>query len=317
MTPSAKLVDLGGPVNVVDYGGEGPTTVLVHGLGGSIVNWRDLAPRLTGSARVLAVDLAGFGRTRPAGRSTTVSANQRLLDRFLVEVAGTPALLVGNSMGGLISMLEATAQPAHVAGLVLIDPALPRARGARIDRTVAKAFAAYAIPGLGERLLARRRATLGPEGLVRETLALCCVDPGRVSPELVAESVELVRERMAFARADAAYIRAARSVLRVLGQRGRYATMVARIEVPTLLMHGRHDRLVPVESARATAAVRPDWTYVEFDDLGHVPQIEAPKQTADAILSWLAGPGAPAAAAASAATSTASTSTAASAAPAS
>ncbi|MDQ6650659.1 MAG: alpha/beta hydrolase [Actinomycetota bacterium] len=300
MTANAVQVDLGGPVNVIDYGGEGPTVVLVHGLGGSIVNWRDVAPRLAERARVHAVDLAGFGRTRPAGRSTTVGANQRLLDRFLVEVVGTPALLVGNSMGGLISLLETAAHPERVAGLVLIDPALPRARGAKLDRTVAKAFAAYAIPGLGERLLARRRATLGPEGLVRETLALCCVDPSRVSPELVAESVALVRERMSFARADVAYIRAARSILRVLGKRARYFGMIAEVEVPTLLLHGRHDRLVPVQSARAVARIRPDWTYVEFDDLGHVPQIEDPRRTAAAILEWLAGPGASAAAAATA-----------------
>ncbi|MGH2725225.1 MAG: alpha/beta fold hydrolase [Actinomycetota bacterium] len=84
--------------------------VLMHGLGGSHLNWMRLGPRLAERARVYAPDMAGFGRTPPAARSTSVWANQRLLDRFLEVVTGAPAILVGNSMGGMISILEAAAR---------------------------------------------------------------------------------------------------------------------------------------------------------------------------------------------------------------
>jgi pimeloyl-ACP methyl ester carboxylesterase len=57
--------------------------VLVHGLGGSHVNWMRVGPLLAERARVLAPDMAGFGMTPPAGRGTSVQANARLLDRFV------------------------------------------------------------------------------------------------------------------------------------------------------------------------------------------------------------------------------------------
>src|SRR5439155_876425 len=83
--------------------GTGPTLVLVHGLGGSHVNWMAVAPALARDARVLAVDLAGFGRTPLGERSADVHANRILLDRFLEAVAAGPVVLVGNSMGGLVA----------------------------------------------------------------------------------------------------------------------------------------------------------------------------------------------------------------------
>ena len=97
-----RTVDLDGPVNVADFGGSGPPMVLVHGLGGSHLDWMDTGPRLAERAHVLAPDLIGHGRTPLEGRSASVSSNVELLDRFIVEVAGSPAVVVGNSMGGLI-----------------------------------------------------------------------------------------------------------------------------------------------------------------------------------------------------------------------
>src|SRR5438876_7924663 len=97
----------GGPVHLADFGGTGPTMILVHGLGGSHANWLAVGPGLAAHARVLAPDLPGFGRTPLAGRSARVRANVELLDRLLDAVAEDPAVLVGNSMGGLIAMMEA------------------------------------------------------------------------------------------------------------------------------------------------------------------------------------------------------------------
>jgi pimeloyl-ACP methyl ester carboxylesterase len=68
----SRWVDLDGPVHYVDHGGpeHGPLLVCVHGLGGSLVNWLAIAPLLTSTCRVIAIDLAGFGHTRSGARST-------------------------------------------------------------------------------------------------------------------------------------------------------------------------------------------------------------------------------------------------------
>src|SRR5512144_2702302 len=121
------VVDLDGPVHYADFGGSGRPIVLVHGLGGSHLNWLPVAPRLAAHGRVLAVDLLGHGRTRSLGRSARLGANRRMLARFIEAVAREPAVLMGNSMGGYLSLAVAADQPAKVASLVLVDPAVPTA----------------------------------------------------------------------------------------------------------------------------------------------------------------------------------------------
>ena len=125
---------------------------------------------------MLAPDLAGFGRTPLAGRSSGVGANRALLDRFLGASCAEPAVLVGNSMGGLIALMEASLRPDKVAALVLVGPAQPRPLLAAVDWMVVATFAAYAMPLVGESFVRWRARLLGPEGVVRQTLALCCVD---------------------------------------------------------------------------------------------------------------------------------------------
>jgi pimeloyl-ACP methyl ester carboxylesterase len=218
-----------------------------------------------------------------------------LLDRFVREVAGAPAILVGNSMGGMVSIMEAVANPDAVAGLVLIDPVLPLVGGVRPERLVATMFMLYAVPGIGERYLARRRAAVAPRELVRQVLELCCVDPTRVPQELVAASVALAEERVAVPGLDAAFLSAARSLLRVSARRGRYWAAMRKVRSPVLLIHGEQDRLVSVHSAREAAARNPDWRFEVLADVGHVPQLEVPDAVAELMLDWLGSEGAPAA----------------------
>src|ERR1041384_8559143 len=175
----ARTIDVDGPAYVLDYAGPagGPTFVLVHGLGGSHVNWMALAPLLAQRGRVLVPDLPGFGRTPPEGRAASVRANRAFVSKLIQQEAGTAAVLVGNSMGGLISIVQAADEPEAVAGLVLIDPAIPRRRIDAVDATVARLFATYLVPRVGEAFIERRPASMGPERLAEETLKMCTVDP--------------------------------------------------------------------------------------------------------------------------------------------
>lgn len=281
--------DVGGAVHYVDYGGpaDGPLLVLVHGLGGSLLNWAAVAPELARSCRVLALDLAGFGRTRGGERSTSVQANQQLLHRFLTEVAGVPVVLVGNSMGGLITVLQAAEHPETVAAAVLIDPALPVSPRIRPHPLVAAVFAAYALPAVGRAVVRSQRRLRSPEATALALLRLCCVDPSRVPPEVVAQHVALARERHEQPDTDAELLVAARSLLWVLGRRRRYAELMRKIQVPVLLLHGGKDRLVPLAAAKHAAARNPSWRFGVARDVGHVPQLEAPEWTVAQIRDWL------------------------------
>jgi pimeloyl-ACP methyl ester carboxylesterase len=286
---NSRTVELGGPVHYVDYGGNagGPVVVLVHGLGGSHLNWDLLAPLLTDRARVIALDLPGFGRSEPGGRTASVPANVAVLGRFLDEVVRAPAVLVGNSMGGMISILTAAERRNSVRGLVLLDPAIPGPRKA-LDPLAAATFAAYAVPLLGERFMRRNRTRKDAVTRVRETLVLCGVDPKAVPPELIERSVTLLDERKDVQGMDRAFLAAARSLLRILADSRRYRRAMAGIDVPVLLVHGDRDRLVQVTAAREAASTHPRWRYVELADVGHVPQLQVPARVAKEILGWLA-----------------------------
>ena len=285
----SRIVDLDGPVHYLDFGGpeDGPAVVLVHGLGGSHLNWDLFAPLLNEHARVYALDLPGFGRSEPGARKASVSANADALARFLTEVVGEPAVLIGNSMGGMLSILATGERPEAVTGLVLLDPAIPGPRRA-LDPLVALMFAIYAVPFVGERFLRMRRTRQSEVVRVREMLTLVGVDPDTVPPEVIDRSVTLLQEREDVEGMDRAFLAAARSLLRVLVDPRRYRTAMASIRVPVLLVHGDRDRLIPVAAARDIARRHPSWRYLELADVGHVPQLQVPEKLAKAVLSWLA-----------------------------
>jgi pimeloyl-ACP methyl ester carboxylesterase len=261
--------------------------VLVHGLGGSHADWLPAGPGLAASARVLALDLAGFGRTPLAGRSARVRANQRLLGQFLDQIVGEPAVLVGNSMGGMITLLETVDHPERVAALVLVDPATPRPRGTRFDREAALVFAAYAVPGLGGRLLARRRARAGGDSAVSDLLGVCGAEPEAALLEAATAPSSGTQGHSAFAWPDAAFLQAIRSLVTTLVRPGRYMALIREVDVPTLVVHGAADRLVPLAAVQAVTRARPEWTLRVLDGLGHVPQLEAPRRFVEVVTAWL------------------------------
>lgn len=290
LTEVSRWVDLDGDVHYLDYGGprSGPQLVLVHGLGGSAVNWAAVAPALAKRCRVVAPDLAGFGRTRSSGRSTSVAHNAKLLRRFIEEVlGGGPVVLVGNSMGGLISLMVAGRHPELVKGLVVVDPAMPVGITARPHPAVVAMFATMALPAAGRMIMERRRGQQSAEEAAMEVLRLCTVDVSRVPEDVVALHAELVHEQKEYPDIDAELIRAARSLLWVIGRNGEYYRMLRRIQAPVLLLHGDKDRLVPIAAARRAAKTFPEWRFEVAHDVGHVPQLEVPDWTLRQILDWL------------------------------
>jgi pimeloyl-ACP methyl ester carboxylesterase len=298
--------DLHGPVHWVEFsppatsrtagqeehrGDSRPPIVFVHGLGGSHLNWCLLGPELAATRRAVALDLYGFGLTPGTRRNATVQANTRLLDRFITEVIGTPVVLVGNSMGGMISVLETVANPSAIAGVALIDPALPLPLR-KPDWPVTMQFLLYALPVLGELFVAKLLSRASPDTAVQRTLQLCFADPSRADPQMTKAEVALTTRRHPATPAEASaharvFLAAVRSLLLVLQRRRRYAAMMAGIGVPVLLIGGAADRLVPVAAVRQAAGRNPRWDSVILPGVGHTPHLEVPAAVAAAIRDWL------------------------------
>jgi pimeloyl-ACP methyl ester carboxylesterase len=260
-----------------------PPLVFVHGLGGSHLNWCLIGPHV--GRRAVALDLHGFGLTPGTRHTATVQGNAGLLDRFVREVTGTPVILAGNSMGGLISILQTTNAPETVSGLVLIDPALPPPREVP-DRQVAGRFLLYAMPGLGELYFSRVLSRQAPEVAVQRVFELCFADPARIDPAMLSASIALARTRQRTQDPEA-FLAASRSLMRVVGRRRRYRDMMASIRVPVLLIGGDADRLVPVASMRQAGARNPRWETVILPRVGHTPQLEVPDLVAGTLRDWL------------------------------
>jgi pimeloyl-ACP methyl ester carboxylesterase len=281
-------VDIKAPVYYLDFdaAGAGPRMVYVHGLGGSHINWLGLGPLMGAYVRGTAVDLPGFGMTPAAGRRTTVRANALVLKQFLREVVGEQVILVGNSMGGFISMIVAAEEPDLVSGVVLVNSVLPLARGVRLDPTVGRQALLNGVPGIGEWVLARRNARVPARQRVTEVISRCCLDAQRVPREMLERLIELEESLSVQADHAACQLAAARSIVRGLAWTPTYWRRMAAIGQPVLLLHGKYDRLIPVASAHQAAKRLPHWTFVELE-AGHIPQMEVPQLVADEMVKWI------------------------------
>ncbi|HEY7282957.1 MAG TPA: alpha/beta hydrolase [Actinomycetota bacterium] len=289
--PELRTVDLDGPVAYREWGSDAgpgsPTFVCIHGLGGSHLNWMGVAPGLARSGRVLAPDLIGFGFTPRAARSSSLPSNRSLLSRFIARMAEPPVVLVGNSMGGAMAMLQAAYEPSSAAGVVLTSPALPWERGGMPSALILAAFAMYRMPRLGEWFVRARNDRLGPERMVEIGFRLVMADPARVDPALVAAHVESARLHAADPDSIPAFLEATRSMLRTGERREFIDELFDRVRVPVLVIHGDQDRLVNVALARRAAGGRPNWKLVEFAGVGHAAQMEVPARWVATVEDWL------------------------------
>lgn len=259
------------------------TAVLVHGLGGSHVNWSRLAPRVHAAGwTVWAPDLAGFGLTRLDGRSASVAHQLDLLAGFVATVADPPVRLVGNSMGGLLALLLAAERPELVSSLVLTAPALPPV--GRPEPQVVSRFLLGAAPGVSEwwyRRVARRQS---PAAQSAELVELCVPDVETVDRETLQAHTAMVAHRRLLGSVEAAMPAATRSLLLRLGpgRSGLWAAVDA-LTAPTLVIGGEQDRLVPPAVLDQLTARRPDWPRLRLVDVGHVPMLEVPDQLAELV----------------------------------
>jgi len=283
-----KVVDVDGPVHYLDFGGEGTPLVMVHGLGGNALNWMDVGPSLASRHRAVALDLAGFGQTPLFNRSAALGANEELVYGFIAKLFDEPVVLMGNSMGGHISILVAADHPELVSRLVLVDPAVPGVHVRRPAPPMLGVMAALSVPGLAENLLDRRLKSVSAEQLVRETLALVCADPSRLSRDIVEAHMQLTRERARLgSQNQRAFVQATRSLgLRMADP--RFWPHARKVQAPVLVVHGQLDRLIPVAAARELVNRIRGWELEVLEGVGHVPMMETPDLFIRVVSDWMA-----------------------------
>jgi pimeloyl-ACP methyl ester carboxylesterase len=286
--PPLRTIDLDGPVAYREWDGPAETTfVMVHGLGGAHVNWVRVAPGLAGLGRVLALDLPGFGRSPRAGRGSGMMDLRRTLSRFAGELGTGDVVLSGNSMGGVVSMIQAAVEPDSVNALVLTGAGFPRAGHARPHPLVWTTLNVYETPQIGDLLAQIRTREIDAERIVRLGMRFVTSDPGAIPEDVIQLHVDAVRAHAVDPDAGPAFVDAARSLLR-LGRRPDAASRIlGNVTAPVLVLHGRRDALVPAVWAEAALREHPTWRGRIFPDLGHVPMLEAPGRWLTEVADWL------------------------------
>lgn len=285
--PEMRLADVDGPVAFREWDGPAETSfVLVHGLGGSHLNWVQVAPGLSGLGRVLTPDLPGFGSSPRNGRGSGLMDERRTLSGFLDAHATGRVVLAGSSMGAVIGLMEAAIEPVRIAGLVLTGSPFPPVRGAWPHPAVIAGFAAYDAPVVGPLMLETRIRRLDAERAVRLGMRFLVADPSSMPEDVVRLTVDQVRERSLDPDAAAAFLDAWRS-LRRLGRRPDVARRaMSGVRCPVLVLHGRRDRLVPAAYAESALREYPEWRGRIFPDLGHLPQMEASGRWLTEVADW-------------------------------
>jgi pimeloyl-ACP methyl ester carboxylesterase len=260
----------------------------VHGLGGSSLNFTDVAGLLSARLDGMAVDLPGFGYSDPMRRYSIRAFAESVVE--LIEHNGNgPVHLVGNSLGGAIGVRVAAMRPDLVRTLVLISPAMPflDARKSVHGRMVPL----LALPRV-DRIAAWKMTAIEPELMAAEILRACWAHPDQIPPERLDEAVSEVRRRNEVPHFASAYTGALRSLVwsfirAQLPGAGSMWSLARRVRVPTLVVGGLRDQLVDIYVAPKVARTIPDARLLLLPDVGHVAQMEVPRVVARAILGLL------------------------------
>ncbi|HEY8474046.1 MAG TPA: alpha/beta hydrolase [Natronosporangium sp.] len=263
--------------------------VYVHGLGGSSTNWTDLAALLVDHFDATAIDLPGAGRSDPADRYSIAAFADRVI-RWIEYQDRGPVHLLGNSLGGTISVKVAATRPDLVRTLTLVSPALPFLNPRRSLQ--ARMVPLLAVPR-GDRVVRWLMTWVPPERMARRVIDACFADPARIPEQRFQEALEEIRLRYSLEHYVGAYVRTMRglvgSFLRAYlpGDGSLWRTATA-VRAPTLVIGGRQDRLVDIRVAPQAAWAIPDSRLLMLDRVGHMAQVEVPRLVARAVVGLLA-----------------------------
>jgi pimeloyl-ACP methyl ester carboxylesterase len=265
----------GALVHVVDTGGEDkPPLLFLHGLGGVWQNWLLNIPAFMATHRCVAFDLPGFGESEMPEGELSINRFARTADAVCDQLGVDGPVVIGNSMGGFAGAELAISFPTRVDKLVLVSAAgLSTEYVAREPVLVlGRAFAAVTANAgaAGDALLRRKR-------LRRVILQAVVRYPERLSVPLATE--------LARGAGSPGFNGAFRELLSY-----SFRDKLEQIKVPTLIVWGRNDILVPVDDAATFEhLIGENAHHVIFEDTGHLPMLERPRRFNALLSGFLAG----------------------------
>jgi pimeloyl-ACP methyl ester carboxylesterase len=273
-----KQVNIAGtPINYVDLGSPGlhEPVVLVHGLGGQWQNWLENIPRLAQERRVLALDLPGHGLT-PTEGEISISGYGRCVDAFCEQLGLGKVALVGNSMGGFVAAEVAIQFPERVSRLVLVSAAGISSADALHMPILTIGRLAFAI---ATNTAARDRALASRPITRHASLALVARHPRLLKPDLAYEGLFKGAGKPGFNDA----LRACLDY--------DFRDRLPDVKVPTLIVWGEKDAIIPVRDANEFERLISDSRKVVMKDTGHIPMAERPQAFNDVLVDFLAETG--------------------------
>lgn len=252
--------------------GRGPAVILVHGLGSFAESWRHNIPPLAEQATVYAIDLPGFGCSGKPRTRYGLAYFARALGGFMDALGIAQASLVGHSLGAAVCVTHALMHPARVDRLALIAGLVPGfAYRLSLPARVA------AVHGLGELL-----SFCGCAPLYRASIARCFRVPMPAEVDFLVQAHYAARTGP---DARAAFLATVRDIRTEFTDRlGDYRRALVTLDLPVLLIHGRHDPVIPARHCAEAAGGLPRATVRWIDRGGHFPQIEH----AEVVNGWLA-----------------------------
>jgi pimeloyl-ACP methyl ester carboxylesterase len=258
--------------------GEGPALLLIHGIGDSSDTWRNIIPELARDHRVIAPDLLGHGRSDKPRGDYSVAAYANAMRDLLSVLDVERATVVGHSLGGGVAMQFAYQYPERCERLALVSTGGVSHEVHPVLRLAATPAADLFLPLL----------RLAPARFVGMTsvriMELLQTDLGRDSEHLLR-----MFESLPDATARRAFVRTIRAVV---DWRGQAITMLDRCYLtrgmPTLLVWGQHDAVIPVHHGKIAHAAMPSSRLEVFPDAGHFPHHSDPARFVAALRDFLA-----------------------------
>ena len=246
--------------------------VLLHGTSASLHTWDGWVQGLSNQKRVIRFDLPAFGLTGPnPNNDYSIAAYVHFVGGVADKLGVKQFVLAGHSLGGQIAWATALALPQRVSKLVLVDAAGYPFQSA----SVPIGFRIARMPGL--RVLMEH---VLPRGVIDSSVRNVYGDPSKIKPELIDRYYDLTL------RAGNRQALAYRMDQRMSGDEAH----IKELKMPTLILWGAKDRLIPVDNARRFAADIPGSKLVVFDELGHVPHEEDAQKTLEAFKAFLVAP---------------------------
>ncbi len=244
--------------------------VLIHGTGASLHTWEKSVQMLKDSFRIITMDLPAYGLTGPnPERIYSQEFYVQFIHEFLTTIKVDRCIIGGNSLGGAIAWNYTSVYPSKVKKLILIDAAgYPM-----VSESKPIAFTLAQIP-----ILKHLLNYVTPRFLAEKSVMNVYDDPSKVTDTLVDRYFELfLREgnRQAFVDRMS------------FSEYPNYLEKILSIKIPTLILWGENDKLIPVENALKFQADLPNGTLVILDKTGHVPMEEDPERTVEVIRNFL------------------------------